>query len=74
MKTYWNGQELDTDKKYKINTIASIAGKGNPWYVTGLKYNKDFKMFSFMSTINYEKYGMDEKNVINVEEADDGND
>ena len=70
MKTYWNGQELDTSKEYKINTIASTTGKDNPWYVTQLTYNKDFKMFSFKSTINCESYGMDEKNVVSIEEAD----
>lgn len=70
MKTYWNGQELDTSKKYKINTIASTTGKGYPWYVTKLTYNKKFKTFSFESTINYEKYGMGEKTVISIEEAD----
>ena len=70
MKTYWNGQELDTHKEYKINTIHSVNGKGNPWYVTKLTYNKGFKMFSFESTINNEEYGMDEKNVVSIEEAD----
>ena len=68
MKTYWNGQELDSRKEYKINTIASVEGRGNPWYVTGLMYNKGFKSFSFMSTINYEGYGMYEKNVVSIEE------
>lgn len=69
MKTYWNGQELDTLKKYKINTINSEDGKGNPWYVTRLRYNEGFKMFSFKSTINCEEYGMDEKNVVSIEEV-----
>ncbi len=70
MKTYWNGQELDTSKEYKINTIASTTGKGNPWYVTNLTYYKRFKMFSFKSIINYENYEMDDKTVISIEEAD----
>lgn len=70
MKTYWNGQELDTRKEYKINTIHSVEGKGNPWYVKGLTYDKGFKRFSFMSTINYEEYGILEKNVVSIEEAD----
>lgn len=60
-------QELDISKEYKINTIASTTGKGNPWYVTNLTYNKYFKMFSFKSTINCEEYGMDEKNVVSIE-------
>lgn len=69
MITYWNGQELDTNKEYKINTIVSTTGKGNPWYVTKLTYNKGFKMFSFKSTINCEEYGMYEKNVVSIEEV-----
>lgn len=70
MKTYWKKQELDTNKEYKINTIKSVKGEGNPWFVTNLTYNKDFKMFSFKSTINCEEYGMDEKNVVSIEEID----
>ena len=68
MKTYWNGQELDTNKKYKIDTKASVEGKDNPWYVTELKYSERFKAFSFKSTTNYEDYGMNEKYVMNIEE------
>ena len=69
MKTYWKGQELDTSKKYKINTTESVEGKDNPWYVTELKYNESHKAFSFKSTTNYEDYGMFEKYVVSIEET-----
>lgn len=69
MKTYWNGQELDTSKEYKITTVNSIVDKTNPWYVTELLYNKRFKMFSFKSAINNEAYGMGETNVVSIEEV-----
>ena len=69
MKTYWNGQELDTSKEYKINTTKSVEGKDNPWYVKNLRYYPDYKSFAFkLSTINYEEYGMNEKIVVSIEE------
>ena len=68
MITKWNEQELDTSKKYKINTTASVEGRDNPWYVTELKYSERFKSFSFKSTTNYEDYGMNEKHVVSIEE------
>lgn len=45
MKTYWNEQELDTSKEYKINTIASTEGKGNPWYDQGHSETKANNVF-----------------------------
>lgn len=37
MKTYWNGQELDTHKEYKINTIHSVNAKSSREMITELQ-------------------------------------
>lgn len=68
MKTYWNDQTLDTRKRYKIDTVNSTIGKGKPWHVTSLKYHKEFKVFTFESTINGKVMGMTESSVVHITE------
>lgn len=68
MKTYWNDQVLDTRKRYKIDTVNSTTGKGNPWHVTSLRYHAEFKVFTFESVINGEAMGMTEPSVVRVTE------
>lgn len=68
MKTYWNDQTLDTRKRYKIDTINSVAGNGNPWYVTSLRYHAEFKVFTFESVINGKTMGMTESSVVRITE------
>ena len=69
MKTFWKEQALDTNKKYKIDTVNSVTGNGNPWHVTNLKYNEGFKVFTFKSTINDKTYGMTEPSVVKITEV-----